>query len=57
MISNAQSSAVDPATGGQDKVLTEQLETDVEHTNIEVDFLLISLFKFWQEGPEHHNRH
>ena len=37
MISIAQSSAGDPATGGQDKALTEQLETDVEHSNIEVD--------------------
>ena len=41
----------------EDKALTEQLETDVEHTNIEVEFLLISLFKFWQEGLEQHNRH
>ena len=42
IISNAQSSAGDPARGGQDKALTEQLEMDVEHTNIEVHFLLIS---------------
>ena len=57
IISNGQSRAGDPTTGGQDKALTEQLETYVEHTNIEVEFLLISLFKFWQEGLEQHNRH
>ena len=54
IISNAQSSTGDPATVGHDKAPTEQHETDGEHTNIEVDFLLISLF--WQEGREQHKR-
>ena len=54
IISNAQSSTGDPATVGHDKAPTEQHETDGEHTNIEVDFLLISLF--WQEGLEQHKR-
>ena len=54
IISNAQSSTGDPATGGHDKAPTEQHETDGEHTNIEVYFLLISLF--WQEGLEQHKR-
>ena len=54
IISNAQSSTGDPATGGHDKAPTEQHETDGEYTNIEVYFLLISLF--WQEGLEQHKR-